>query len=234
MAQLAELKRLGRVASVVIREHLEAFPTDESKTAFFDQLSEFSMCHHVRLGRVFGSNKHHFGWFPAAFLLLRNDTELLEVFPHDTEDRRIEPEEFLERFIAGEPWATLGESKRKSETNHQQLLAMIRARPDLLEPGMRLVRTDVHVSRNFGEVGYIDAVLQDKDSRYMLLEVKVRPEEIDKAIGQVLRQKELFCSQNFVDPIAVRVGIACPYVPELARRVCSGHGIELFELGSGV
>jgi hypothetical protein len=227
---LSGLQHDSRVVEVSTRDHREAFPTDEDRSAFLEKLRDFGCRHHVGLGRVFGSRRHRFWWLPPQFLLVYDSSRLCEVFPCDIEDTRVEPEEFLERLWRGEPWVTLAEARHRGPQKHQVMVERIRKDPDVVETGATIVRTDVHVSRGFAEVGYVDVVLRDRAGRYLLLEVKVKADEIDKAIGQILRHRELFCSQNLLEPGSVRLGIACPYVPEHARRVCLAVGIEAFEL----
>lgn len=228
--QLTDLAQLGRFAPSVIQEHREALPTEAIRQTFFDQLREFSARHHVGLGRAFGSNKHRFWYLPSEIALVQEGEVLRGVFPCDIDDRMIDPGEFIECVVRGEAWMTLGDSRRKGPRKHQALVELICRDPDVVEPGARLIRSDVHVSRDFGEIGYIDVVLRDGEERYLLLEVKVKPAETDKAIGQILRHKDLFCTQSLVNPDRVRVGIACPDVTEQARRICGSVGIEVFEL----
>jgi hypothetical protein len=35
-----------------------------------------------------------------------------------------------------------------------------------------------------GEVGYVDLVFMDRDGAYLLVEVRVKPEEIDRPLGR--------------------------------------------------
>jgi hypothetical protein len=37
--------------------------------------------------------------------------------------------------------------------------------------------SNVHVSREFGEVGYVDLMFADRDGTSLLAEVKIKPEE---------------------------------------------------------
>jgi len=70
------------------------------------------------------------------------------------------------------------------------------------------------------------------DGTYLLVEVKVKPEEIDKAIGQILRHRSLFASQNFLQPEKIRTAIACPFIPSQSRKICEEVQIQCFEIGN--
>ena len=64
----------------------------------------------------------------------------------------------------------------------------------------------------------------------MLVEVKVGPNELDKAIGQIMRHRNLFARQNQVDQTSIRMGIACPSIPAHYRSICAEVGITSFEI----
>jgi hypothetical protein len=87
------------------------------------------------------------------------------------------------------------------------------------------------VTRGFGERGLIDAVFQKVDGGYLLVEVKGKPEELDKAVGQILRHRTLFVAQNGLEEERVEVAIACPFIPAEAQEVCQSIGIRCLELG---
>jgi len=46
--------------------------------------------------------------------------------------------------------------RRKERGKHKELVDHIAQNPDVLEPGLRLYGSNVHVSREFGEVGYVE------------------------------------------------------------------------------
>lgn len=226
---LQSLKESSRIVDLEIREHKEAFPTQGDKQVLFDRLSDFSLRHHVALARVFGSNKHGFCYLPPRFLLVFENNDLKEVFPYRVREGEVDLLSSLESFAKGEPW-TLRTAFPEGNGKHKQLLDRIGSNPSILEPGLKLEGRNTHVSLDFGEIGYIDLVFKDQNSSYLLVEVKVKPEEIDKAIGQVLRHKYFFVSQNFLVADKVRVAIACPYIPASSRKICEGVGISCFEI----
>src|SRR5208282_1465971 len=142
--------------------------------------------------RRFGSNKNHFGWFPSHALLVSVDGELRNVFPCELENRYVEPEDFLESLLKGEPWAVGGGERRKRVKPHDRLADHLAANPGVLEPGLILRGQEVPVSSTSGEGGSIDLLFVDGAGRFLIVEVKVKPEELDKAAGQVRRHARLY------------------------------------------
>jgi len=223
------LKESGRITNLTIEELREALPTKDVEQQLFDRLMDFSIRHHVGLARPFGSRRHGFCYLPSQFLLVLEDDELKEVFPHEVEGITIDVLSFLEPFARGEPWTQyFVPSGRK--TKHEDLVEKIVGNSAILEPGLELTGRNVHLSGDFGERGYVDLVFRDKEGYHLLVEVKVNPEEIDKAIGQVLRHQELFSKQNFVKKERLRIGIACPFISSQALTICDAAGIAAFEL----
>jgi hypothetical protein len=229
LAVLQHLQKVTRVCRCVVREHKEAFPTKENERKFLNELSEFSLRHHVALAQIFGSRKHGFSYLPPQFLPVYSAGRLVEVFPCRVGDTEIGLLDFLGRLKRGEAWNTISYRAGK-KTKHEELIGRILSNSNNLEIGLTLHGKNVHVSQNFGELGFIDLIFTDKNNRYLLVEVKVKPGEIDKAIGQILKYRELFARQNFVEKERVRVGIACPFIPPQAKVICEGAGIESFEL----
>lgn len=226
---LQHLQESTKVGRCVVREHKEAFPTNEDERKFLNELSEFSLRHHVALAQIFGSRKHGFSYLPPQFLLVYSAGRLVEVFPCRVGDSEISVLDFLGRLERGEAWTTISYRGGK-KTKHEELIGKILGNSNNLETGLTFYGKNVHVSRDFGELGVIDLIFIDKNNRYLLIEVKVKPVEIDKAIGQILKHRELFAKQNFVGKEMVRVGIACPFIPAQAQTVCEPTGIECFEI----
>jgi hypothetical protein len=227
---LSRLGATGRIADCVIADVDVAFPTEQAQQELFDRLRDFALRHKVGLARVFGSRRSGFCYLPQQFLLVLEGDKLQEVFPCEMgQGDAVEPLEFLDGLERNHPWTT--RSARGMEgKKHKVLVAEILTRPDTLEPGLALRGENVQVSRDFCELGFIDLVFEDRDHRVLLVEVKVGVDELDKAIGQILRHRYLFAQQNQMDRSSIRVGIACPYISESCRVICADVGITCFEL----
>jgi len=228
---LSDLELSSRISGSTILQRQDAFPTNEAEKEILERLRDFSLRHHVKLSRVFGSNRYGFSYLPPEFMFVYEDGELREVFPCEIEGTYVDVLEFLERIVRGEAWTVHSAVRRKERGKHMELVDQIAKDPDVLEPGLKLCGRNVHVSREFGEVGYVDLVFMDRDGTYLLVEVKVKPEEIDKAIGQILRHRLLFASQNLLQPEKIRMAIVCPFVPSQSRKICEEVGIQCFEVG---
>ncbi len=227
---LSDLEHASRIDRFTIQERQEAFPTEEAKKAILERLKDFSLRHHVKLRRVFGSNGYGFWYLPQEFLFVYENDELREVFPCEIERTPVDVLGFLERVVKGEAWTVHGVVRRRERGKHKELVDHIVKNPDVLEPGLKLHGSNVHVSREFGEVGYVDLVFIGGNGTYLLVEVKGKPEEIDKAIGQILKHRSLFASQNLLQPKKIRIAIACPFVPSHSRKICEEAGIQCFEV----
>jgi len=226
---LVALKANGRIADFKIQETDTAFPNPEIQGKLFEQLRDFATRHKVGLSRIFGSNRAGFWFLPAQFLLVLKENTLAEVFPCRIGDEEVGIAEYLERLDSGKPWTTRSGGGMEGK-KHKALIAQILNNSDLLEAGLAVQGKNVQVSRDFGELGYVDLVFNDRSGRTLLVEVKVGPDELDKALGQILRHRYLFASQNGMQESAVRVGIACPYVPIQYQSICESNGISWFEL----
>jgi len=79
--------------------------------------------------------------------------ELRNVFPCELENRYVEPEDFLESLLNGEPWAVGGVERRKRVKRHDRLADHLAANPDLLEAGLTLRAKEIPVSSTSGEGG---------------------------------------------------------------------------------
>lgn len=225
---LAQLHEMGRIAEYTIEDYDSAFPTDEAHKELSNRLRDFALRHHVGLARSFGSNRYGFTYPPEQFLLVYEGDALREVFPCEVGEE-IRPLEYLERFASGQPWTTRT-ARAKEGKKHATLVAQIASEPDLLEPGLTFRSQSVHLSRDFGEVGYVDLVFEDRSGRLLLVEVKAGPEELDKATGQIFRYRQLFAQQNGIEESTIRLGVVCPYIPPQYRSLCESIGISCFEI----
>lgn len=226
---LVALKANDRIADFEIQETDTAFPNPETQQKLFEQLRDFASRHKVGLSRIFGSNRAGFWYMPAQFILVFKEDTLTEVFPCRIGDEEVDVAEYLERLDSGKPWTTRSSGGMEGK-KHKALIAQILNNSDVLEMGLTIQGKNVQVSRDFGELGYVDLVFTDSCGRTLLVEVKVGPDELDKAVGQILRHRYLFASQNGLQESTVRVGIACPYVPVQYQSICESNGISWFEL----
>lgn len=208
----------------------KAFPTQDAQQMLFNQLRDFAARHKVGLARTFGSRRYGFCYLPTQFLLLREGGALREVFPCKMGDGEVDPVEYLEHVAAGRPW-TIRSGGGMEGKQHKVVVARIVADSSVLEPDLVLKGQNVQVSQDFGELGFIDLVYEDRDGRPLLIEVKVGPDELDKAVGQILRHRELYSRQNAINAEKIRLGIACPFIPAQYRTICRPIGIACFELG---
>jgi len=227
---LSRLLAKGKIADYVVQETEVAFPTKQAEEELFSRLRDFATRHKVGLARPFGSRRHGFCYLPQGFLLVSDDGQLREVFPCEIGNGdQVEPLEFLAQISSGQPWTT--RSGRGMEgRKHKALVARIVSDPDILEPGLAVRGQNVQVSQDFGESGFIDLVFEDSDGRPLLVEVKAAPNELDKAIGQIMRHRHLFARQNQVDETSIRMGIACPSILTHYRSICAQAGITCFEI----
>ena len=229
LTALERLRATRKISQHKVQHHKERFPTKEDERKFLRELADFSLRHHVSLRQVFGSRRHGFCYLPPQFLLVYAEGKLAEVFPCRVGGTEIGILDYLGRLERGEAWTTSSYRVGKL-TRHEQLIEEIVSNADILEAGLRLFGRSVQVSQEFGERRIVDLVFTDIGGRYLLLEVKVKTDEIDKAIGQILRHREIFAKQNFVEKSELRVGIACPIIPAQAQAICEATGIESFEL----
>lgn len=224
---LGEARQRNLIAAYQVRKVEESFPTDAEERAFLDRLRTFASHRGIGLGRLFGSNKHHFAWLPSRFLLISQNDRWLEVFPCELEGGHVEPEDFLEAFLKGEAW-TLGSRRRgKQSSVHERIVKHLAAHPETLESGLRLEDRDVFVSAGF-ERGSLDLLFRDSAQRFLIVEVKVKSSELDKATGQLRRHQRLFAEMNHIEPARIRIMIACADVPESRFSEFMQGGIECF------
>jgi len=227
---LTEAKAGGLLSDFRVMEHAEAFPTQVQELAVLDRLRKFSMVKKIGLGRRFGSNGTHFGWFPARALPVSVGGELRNVFPCELENRYVEPEDFLESLLKGEPWAVGGVERRQRVKRHDRLADHLAAHPDLLEPCLTLRGKEIAVSSSSGEGGSIDLLFIDGAGLFLIVEVKVKPEELDKAVGQLRRHARLYVETFHAEAASLRLAVACPYIPPSRIAECAEIGITCFSL----
>lgn len=226
---LDNLKLAGKISGLVIYEINNTFDDKTLRQSFLNNLRDFSMRHHVGLGHIFGSRRYGFTYLPSQFLLVMDNGELREVFPCEINGIEKGIAEFLEALKQGLPWTRyVVPATRK--TKHEEIAEKIIQNSNMLEDGLYFEGRNVQVSQDFGELGYIDLIFRDKGNRFLLIEVKVKPEEIDKAIGQIMRHRKLFIKQNLVTSESVRIAIACPYISLLQREICDEAGITCFQI----
>jgi hypothetical protein len=227
---LSRLRAKGHITDYVVQDTEIAFPTKQAEEDLFSRLRDFAARHKVGLARPFGSRRHSFCYLPQQFLLVYEGTRLKEVFPCEIGDRdQVEPFEFLSQITTGRPWTVRSASGMEGK-RHKALIAQILSKPDRLEAGLMIRGQNVQVSQDFGELGFIDLVFEDSDGHTLLVEVKVGPNELDKAIGQIMRHRYLFARQNRVDETSIRMAIACPSIPTHYRSICAEVGITCFEI----
>lgn len=224
---LQRLNVEGRLASIEIRTHEEGFPTPDAKTQLFRTLERFAMERQIGLARVFGSQRRGFWFLPAQFFLAYSGTTLAHVFPCRFGRVEVEVVEALERLTAGEAWSIA--SKRAKANRHESLVSFVQQHSDVIGTGLTCRGTNIPVSRSFAERGFVDVVFEGERG-YLLVEVKVKADELDKAMGQVMRHRDLFIEHNNLPPDRVRTAIACPAMPASFVRMCAGVGIQCVDL----
>jgi hypothetical protein len=93
---------------------------------------------------------------------------------------------------------------------------------------------EVLVSSWSGEAGSIDLLFRDAAGRFLIIEVKMKPEELDKAAGQLKRHARLYGESFHVDTAQLRLGVACPYIPQARVGEFAEIGIACFSLPAAV
>jgi len=234
VGDLTRAKAGGLLCDFRVLEHAAAFPTEADERSALKRLREFAMVKKVGLGRRFGSNGTHFGWFPARALLVSVGNELRNVFPCELENRYVEPEDFLESLLKREPWAMGGVERRKRVKRHDRLADHLAANPDLLEPGLTLRGKEILVSSTSGEGGSIDLLFLDGAGRFLIVEVKVKPEELDKAVGQLRRHARLYVETFHIEAARLRLAVACPYIPPPRIAEFAEIGLVCFSLSGNL
>jgi hypothetical protein len=230
VGSLTAAKAGGLLCDFRVIEHGEAFPTPADESAVLKRLREFAMVKKVGLGRQFGSNKYHFSLFPSHALLVSMGGELRNVFPCELENGYVDPEAFLESLLKREPWAVGGVERRKRVKRHDRIADHLAANPGILEPGLTFRGAEIPVSSISGEGGSIDLLFLDSAGLFLIVEVKVKQEELDKAVGQLRRHKRLYAETFHIEAARLRLAVACPDI--LAARIAefAEIGITCFAL----
>ncbi len=95
---------------------------------------------------------------------------------------------------------------------------------------MTLRGKEILVSSMSGEEGWIDLLFLDGAGRFLIVEVKVKPEELDKAVGQLRRYEWLYGETFHIEAARLRLGVACPYIPPSRIAEFAEVGITCFPL----
>lgn len=224
---LSQVRQRGLISSYLALTVNEWFATYAEERIVLDKLREFATRRGIGLGRLFGSNKNHFAWFPSRSLIISKHEQWLEVLPCELEGGYVEPEDFLVALLEGTAW-TLGSHRRGKESSvHEQIVRHLAAHPETLEPGLSFAGRDVFVSGEI-ERGYLDLLFRDSDGRFLIVEVKVKASELDKATGQLRRHRRLFAEMNHVDPVRVRLALACLDIPTTRKAEFEEAAISCF------
>ena len=116
----------------------------------------------------FGSRKYPYEWFPLQFLLVYRGGELCQAFPCMLEGGYVQPEDFLERLLAGEAW-TVGARRKSRGRDYDRIVEYLMANSDVLEPGLTLLGAEHLVSDASGETGFLDLLFRDRESRHLIV-----------------------------------------------------------------
>ncbi len=230
VGDLTAAKAGGLLCDFRVIEHGAAFPTQADESAVLKRLREFAMVKKVGLGRQFGSNKYHFSWFPSHALLVSVGSELRNVFPCELENGYVKPEDFLESLLKSEPWAVGGVERRKRVKRHDRIADHLAANPGLLELGLTFRGAEIPVSSTSGEGGSIDLLFLDSAGRFLIVEVKVKQEELDKAVGQLRRHARLYVETFHIEATRLRLAVACPDILPARIAEFAEIGITCFPL----
>ncbi|MGO9453540.1 MAG: endonuclease NucS domain-containing protein [Candidatus Binataceae bacterium] len=175
------------------------------------KLQEFAMRRKIKVR--FGSARYPYQSSPLQFLLVYRGDDLCQAFPCALEGGYVYPENFLEHFVAGEPW-TLASRRRGRDRDHDRIVAYLIANPETIEPGLTFLGTEHPVSGISDELGFLDLLFRDRDGRSLIVEVKVKSSELDEGIGKLGRHRRLFGEMNHIEPSRIRRLLACPEIPE--------------------
>jgi len=78
--------------------------------------------------------------------------------------------------------------------------------------------------------GAIDLLFLDGAGRFLIVEVKVKPEELDKAVGQLRRHARLYVETFHIEAARLRLAVACFYIPPSRIAEFAEIGITCFSL----
>lgn len=141
-------------------------------------------------------------------------SELRNVFPCELENRCVEPEDG-------------GVERRKRVKRHDRLADHLGANPNLLELRLTFRGAEIAVSSMSGEGGSIDLLFIDRASRFLIVEVKVKQKELDKAVGKVC---EAVCRDVSCRGRAPAFAVACPDILQARIAEFEEIGITCFSL----
>lgn len=223
MDQLAQAKARELIQSFEIREQREAFEREVEGKELLRQVRELAMRCKIKVR--FGSNKYPYESFPLQFLLVYRGGELCHAFPSVLEGGYVQPEDFLQHLLAGEPW-TLGARRKSRPRDHDRIVEHLIANPDVLEPGLTFLGAEHPVSGASGESGFLDLLFRDRQTRYLIVEVKVNASQLDEGIGKLGRHRRLFAEMNHIEPTHIRRLLACPDIPEARFQELREAGIQ--------
>jgi hypothetical protein len=227
---LDKVKAAGRIERFEVQDQDEAFPTEVEKAALLSQMRDFAMRRHTALR--FGSNNYPYSLLPVSFMLVHRGPDLQSVFPCEVDRQTLEPEYFLERLLAGEPWIP-SRARSGGDTRHKYIVEYLARHPEILEPGLIHRGSEQPVWDSSGESGRVDLSFTDLRGLYLIVEVKLGPTELDKASGQIRRHRRLFAETNHIAASQIRIGVACQYFPKSRIVEFEEVGIRCFPLPDG-
>lgn len=153
-------------------------------------------------------------------LLLYDDNKLIGVYPHSRNMKRNDVVPYLQKVIASDDMNAILEQQAITEDD---ISRMITTFPELIEPGLKFLDTEVTV-----DGGRIDAVFVDNEGKHLLIEIEI--EVKDNAIGQL--QRFITYSDKFqIARDHVRLGFVCARIAESRLNACKGANIEVYRLG---
>lgn len=89
---------------------------------------------------------------------------------------------------------------------------------------------EVAVSSTSGEGGSIDLLFLDSAGLFLIVEVKVKQEELDKAVGQLPRHARLYAETFHIEASRLRLAVACPDILPTRIAEFAEIGIVCFPL----
>jgi hypothetical protein len=223
LGQIGEAKALAVIDSFEVREHSETYEKEAEEADLLRQVRELAMRCKIKVR--FGSRRYPYEWFPLQFLLVYRGGQLCQAFPCMLEGGCVQPEDFLERLLAGEAW-TVGARRKSRRRDHDRIVEYLMANPDVLEPGLTLLGAEHPVSDASGETGFLDLLFRDRENRHLIVEVKVKASQVDEGIGKLGRHRRLFAGMNHMEPSRVRRLLACPDIPEARFQELREASIE--------
>jgi hypothetical protein len=178
--------------------------------------------------------------FDTPFIEVRQENELMGVFPSRIDDNIVRLPDAIEFLVDGdivENWTLdVSDYTSSGSPKHDAWRDLfIDQSQELLGGGWKIREQEPSLSSE-GVSGDIDIVFYHPETeRYCLVEIKPRlnNDALDKAIGQLYRYYELFLQQQRIDPVEardVRLAIGSQSVTEMQHAIADRAGIELFEI----